>query len=78
MRSSQLRSLMSQDRAGFRRDLLPRRGDCVQGMKRCYHFVHGLPNQELRFTDSGLKKFRCFDVPGIGGLRGTCSMLTIN
>jgi len=30
-------------------------------MKRCYHFVHGLPNQELRFTDSGLKKFRCFD-----------------
>ena len=50
-----------QDRAGFRRDLLPRRGDCVQGMKRCYHFVHGLPNQELRFTDSGLEKFRCFD-----------------
>ena len=30
-------------------------------MKRCYHFVHGLPNQELRFTDSGLKKFRRFD-----------------
>ena len=50
-----------QDRAGFRRDLLPRRLDVLQGMQRCYHFVGGLANQEVRFTDAGLEKFRCFD-----------------
>ena len=50
-----------QDRAGFRRDLLPRQSDVLAGMKRCFSFVGREPNQELFFTDAGLEKFRCFD-----------------
>ena len=50
-----------QDRAGFKRDLLPRRDDTLAGMQRCYQFVRGLPNREMLFTDQGLEKFRCYD-----------------
>ena len=59
VRDAQGRPLL--DEAGFRRDLLPRMFSPLEGMKRCFAFVHGLPNMELGFTPGGLQKFRWFD-----------------
>ena len=54
------------DEAGCRRDLLPRMFSALEGMKRCYAFVHGLPNMELLFTPAALQKIQSFNSFNIG------------